>query len=95
MKSSVTRPTPTPSSTGSCTTPTASTSQAKACVENSPTKLDTTCERNDNNHASRAPAPGSEIISESGGGIISEQRGGFVGIGIGPPRTTFGRGRLN
>ena len=31
--------------------------------------------------ASKAPAPGGEIISESGGAIISEQRGGFVGIG--------------
>lgn len=32
-------------------------------------------------NASRALAPGGEIISESGGAIISEQRGGFVGIG--------------
>lgn len=30
--------------------------------------------------ASKAPAPGGEIISETGGAIISEQRGGFVGI---------------
>ncbi|MER9064838.1 hypothetical protein [Mesorhizobium sp. M0698] len=32
-------------------------------------------------NASRALAPGGEIITESGGAIISEQRGGFVGIG--------------
>ncbi len=38
--------------------------------------------------ASQAPAPGGEIISESGGAIKSEQRGGFVGIGIDPKDVT-------
>ena len=32
-------------------------------------------------NASRAPASGTEIISESGGAIKSEPRGGFLGIG--------------
>jgi hypothetical protein len=40
--------------------------------------------------AGSAPAPGGGIISESGGEIISEQRGGFVGIGIVPAQ-----GRIN
>lgn len=44
---------------------------AKVCAESSPTKLDTTSERNDNNHASRAPALGCDIISESGDAIKS------------------------
>ncbi|KAB2944470.1 MAG: hypothetical protein F9K19_26585, partial [Rhizobiaceae bacterium] len=39
--------------------------------------------------ASQAPAPGGEIISESGGAIKSEQRGGFVGIGIDPKRPRY------
>ncbi|RNJ41470.1 hypothetical protein B5V01_00265 [Mesorhizobium erdmanii] len=43
--------------------------------------LDTNRERNDNNQASRAPAPEGDIMSESGGAVISESRGGFVGIG--------------
>ena len=62
--------------------PTASNSAERACAEICLEKLDTGLERTDNNHCLQTPLKhGGEIIPESGGAIISEQWGGFIGIG--------------
>ena len=56
----------------------AETAYAEICRE----KLDTSLERTDNNYCLQTPQTGGEIIPEPRGAIISEQWGGFIGIGM-------------
>lgn len=71
------RQTLTPCSIGSCTTLIASISTATACAAPNPNlRLDRGPKRNNNNHSPARPASGSAIISET--------RGGLVGIGSHP-----------